>query len=174
MAPRFYLKGTEGKKVYFSTADYLDINSNVTFTVSSTGLTSTIPPELVVKYPNGGQTISKDNSVIIKWKTYGKVELINVDYFAGTKPDVNIDEGWTSIAKDTKNVDSLSWTPSSTEGINSMAEGLRDSIRIRIKSSDGKIRDMSGWYFKISHGGGSEVSSKNAITEFIWDGPVKK
>ena len=66
MAPRFYLKGTEGKKVYFSTADYLDINSNVTFTVSSTGLTSTVSPEIVVKYPNGGQTLSKDNEVMIK------------------------------------------------------------------------------------------------------------
>ena len=55
-----------------------------------------------------------------------------------------------------------------------MTEALRDSIRIRIKSSDGKVRDMSGWYFKISHGGGSAVSSKSAITEFIWDGPEKK
>ena len=174
MAPRFYLKGTEGKKVYFSTADYLDINSNVTFTVSSTGLTSTVSPEIVVKYPNGGQTLSKDNEVMIKWKTYGTVDLINVDYFAGTKPDVDIDEGWTNIAKDIENVDSLSWTPSSTDGINSMTEGLRDSIRIRIKSSDGKVRDMSGWYFKIDHGGGGEVSSKNVINEFFWDGPIKK
>ena len=55
-----------------------------------------------------------------------------------------------------------------------MAEGLRDSIRIRIKSSDGKVRDMSGWYFKIDHGGGGEVSSKNVINEFFWDGPIKK
>ena len=47
--------------------------------------------------------------------------------------------------KEVKNVDSLSWTPSSTDGINSMAEGLRDSIRIRIKSTNGKETDMSGW-----------------------------
>ena len=174
MAPRFFLQGSNGKKVYFSTADYLDINSNVTFTLSSTGMTSTIHPEIVVKYPNGGQTISKDAAIIIKWKSYGNVDSVNVDYFAGTKPDVNTDEGWTSIAKEVKNIDSLSWTPASTNGINSMAESLRDSIRIRIKSTNGKTRDMSGWYFEISHGGSSEVSTKKVITEFIWDGPIKK
>ena len=91
MAPRFFLQGSKGKKVYFSTADYLDINSNVTFTLSSTGMTSTIHPEIVVKYPNGGQTISKDAAIMIKWKSYGDVDSVNVDYFAGTKPDVNTD-----------------------------------------------------------------------------------
>ena len=55
-----------------------------------------------------------------------------------------------------------------------MAEGLRDSIRIRVKSTNGKTRDMSGWYFEISHGGSSEASAKKVITEFIWDGPIKK
>ena len=50
----------------------------------------------------------------------------------------------------------------------------KDSIRIRISSINGKTRDMSGWYFKINHGGGGEVSSKNVINEFIWDGPIKK
>ena len=41
-----------------STADYLDINSSVTFNLSSTGMTSPAPDEIVVKYPNGGQTIN--------------------------------------------------------------------------------------------------------------------
>ena len=62
MAPRFFLKGSNGKKVFMSTADYLDINSSVTFNLSSTGMTSPAPDEIVVKYPNAGQTINKDHA----------------------------------------------------------------------------------------------------------------
>ena len=61
MAPRFYLKGSDGKRVYLTTGDYLDINSSVTFTLSSTGMTDPAPNEIVVRYPNGGENILKDN-----------------------------------------------------------------------------------------------------------------
>ena len=171
MAPRFFLKGSNGKKVFMSTADYLDINSSVTFNLSSTGMTSPAPDEIVVKYPNGGQTINKDDSVIIKWKSYGDISKVNIDYFAGTKPDVNADN-WTSIAKDEDNVDSLIWKPSATEGISSMG-AEKDSIRIRISSINGKTRDMSGWYFKINLGS-SEISNKKIINNLNIHGQVFK
>ncbi len=167
MAPRFHLKGSDGKKVYMSTADYIDINSNITFNLSSTGMTSGAPNEIVVKYPNGGQTLNKDNPLTIKWKTFGTVDQVNVAYSAGTNPDMTKDEGWTNIQTELTNVDSLVWTPSATTGINSMASSLRDSVRIRIQSTDGKTVDMSGWYFTISHGG-SEKSERQIVTTNQW------
>ena len=172
MAPRFFLKGSNGKKVYMSTADYLDINSSVTFNLSSTGMTSPAPDELVVKYPNGGQTINKDDAVVVKWKTYGDVLKVNVDYFAGTNPDVKGDN-WTNIAKEIDNVDSLIWTPSSTTGINALGAN-KDSVRIRVSSINGKTRDMSGWYFKINLGGGGEVSNNKTMNNFIINGQIFK
>lgn len=167
MAPRFHLKGSDGKKVYMSTADYIDINSNITFNLSSTGMTSSAPNEIVVKYPNGGQTLNKDNPLTIKWKTFGTIDKVNVAYYAGTDPDMTTDEGWTNISTEVANVDSLVWTPSATTGINSMASSLRDSVRIRVQSTDGKTVDMNGWYFTISHGD-SEKSERKIVTTNHW------
>ena len=150
MAPRFYLKGSEGKRVYLTTGDYLDINSSVTFSLSSTGMGSPAPNEIVVKYPNGGENLDKDTPVMIKWKTYGSVSKVDLAYYAGGKPDVEKDDGWTDITTEIANVDSFSWTPSSTSGISSLSSAQKDSVRIRIKSTDGKTRDMSGWYFSIT------------------------
>lgn len=163
MAPRFHLNGSNGKKVYLSTANYIDINSNITFTLSSTGMTSAAPDELVVKYPNGNQTLNKDTEVTIKWKTFGEISNVDLAYYAGTNPDVNKDDGWTNIATEISNVDSFNWTPSSTSGINSMSISLRDSVRIRVKSTDGKTRDMSGWYFTISHSSGKIQSVSEIV-----------
>ncbi len=163
MAPRFHLNGSNGKKVYLSTADYIDINSNITFSLSSTGMTSAAPDELVVKYPNGNQTLKKDTEVTIKWKTFGTISQVDLAYYAGTDPDVNKDEGWTDITTELANVDSFNWTPSSTAGINSMAASLRDSVRIRVKSTDGKVRDMSGWYFTISQSSGKIQNNSKIV-----------
>ncbi|MDP6339492.1 MAG: hypothetical protein QF842_04085 [Candidatus Marinimicrobia bacterium] len=165
MAPRFHLNGSNGKKVYFSTADYIDINSNITFSLSSTGMTSAVPDELVVKYPNGNQTLNKDTEVIVKWKTFGTIDKVDLAYYAGTDPDMNKDEGWTDITTELANVDSFDWTPSNTSGINSMSTSLRDSVRIRVKSTDGKVRDISGWYFTISHSN-SKIQNNSKIVHF--------
>lgn len=164
MAPRFSLFGSNGKKVYMSTADYIDINSNITFNLSSTGMTSKVPDEILIKYPNGGQSLNKDNPVEIKWKTFGNVKKVNLAYFAGTDPDMTKDEGWTEITSELDNIDSFVWTPSATEGIGTMASSLRDSIRIRVQSIDGKVVDINGWYFSISHDN-SEKSEKQIISD---------
>ena len=50
MAPRFFLEGSKGKRVYLTTGDYLDINSSVTFSLSSTGMGSPAPNEIAVSY----------------------------------------------------------------------------------------------------------------------------
>ena len=166
MAPRFHLNGSDGKKVFISTSDYIDINSTITFKLSSTGMTSAAPDEIVIKYPNGNQTLNKDKEVAIQWQTFGTIDKVDLDYYAGTDPDVNQDTGWTEIAKDVENEkgdNAYNWKPSSTTGINNMAVALRDSVRIRVKSTDGKTRDMSGWYFTISHSSGKIQSVSEIV-----------
>ena len=73
---------------------------------------------------------------------------------------MELDDGWVKIAEEINNLDSFAWTPSATEGINSMEKSLRDSIRLRVKSADGKTVDMSGWYFTINHSVG-KIANNN-------------
>ena len=168
MAPRFSLFGSNSKKVYLTTADYIDINSSINLKLSSSGMTSAAPNEITIKYPNGGETLNKDTPFTIKWKTFGTVSNVTISYYAGSNPNVESDEGWTSIAEEINNLDSFAWTPSATNGINSMAESLRDSIRIRVKSSDKKTIDMSGWYFTINHRAGKITSNSNKLKLIDW------
>ena len=168
MAPRFSLFGSDSKKVYLTTADYIDINSSINLKLSSSGMTSAAPNEITVKYPNGGENLNKDTPFTIKWKTFGTVSNVTISYYAGSNPNVESDEGWTSIAEEINNLDSFAWTPSATNGINSMAESLRDSIRIRVKSSDKKTIDMSGWYFTINHRAGKITSNSNKLKLIDW------
>ena len=168
MAPRFSLFGSDSKKVYLTTADYIDINSSINLKLSSSGMTSAAPNEITIKYPNGGETLNKDTPFTIKWKTFGTVSNVTISYYAGSNPNVESDEGWTSIAEEINNLDSFAWTPSATNGINSMTESLRDSIRIRVKSSDKKTIDMSGWYFTINHRAGKITSNSNKLKLIDW------
>ena len=94
--------------------------------------------------------------------------IVNISYFAGSNPNMELDEGWINIAEEINNIDSFVWTPSVTEGINSMEKSLRDSIRLRIKSPDGKTVDMSGWYFTINHSAGKIVTKNNKIKMNKW------
>jgi len=169
MAPRFQLNGSDGQKVYLTTLDYIDINSSLTFSLSSTGMTSEAPDEIVVKYPNGNQSLDQDTEVTIAWKTFGTISQVDLAYFAGSNPDVNLDDGWTDITTELANVDSFNWTPSSTSGISSLSASLRDSIRIRVQSSGGLVRDMNGWYFTISSGGEKISNTSNYVR---WEGKL--
>ena len=158
MAPRFFLEGSKGKRVYLTTGDYLDINSSVTFSLSSTGMGSPAPNEIVVKFPNGGESLDKDTQYSIKWRTYGTISKVDLSYFFGSSADLEKDEGWVEISTEIANVDSFSWIPSSTTGLSS----AKDSLRIRVKSSDGKIRDMSGWYFSVTEKSSKIISEQNS------------
>ena len=168
MAPRFSLFGSDSKKVYLTTADYIDINSSINLKLSSSGMTSAAPNEITIKYPNGGENLNKDTPFTIKWKTFGTVSNVTISYYAGSNPNVESDEGWTSIAEEINNLDSFAWTPSATNGINSMTESLRDGIRIRVKSSDKKTIDMSGWCFTINHRAGKTTSNTNKLKLIDW------
>ena len=158
MAPRFFLKGSDGKRVYLTTGDYLDINSSVTFSLSSTGMGSPAPNEIVVKFPNGGESLDKDTPASIKWKTYGTISKVDLAYFFGSTADIEKDDGWIDISTEIANVDSFLWTPSATTGLGSS----KDSLRIRVKSSDGLVRDMSGWYFSVTEKSSSIISEENS------------
>jgi hypothetical protein len=168
MAPRFSLFGSDSKKVYLTTSDYIDINSSLTLKLSSSGMTSAAPNEITIKYPNGGENLNKNTPFTIKWKTFGTVSNVNISYYAGSNPNMESDDGWINIAEEINNIDSFAWTPSATGSINTMKVSLRDSIRLRVKSPDGKTVDMSGWYFTINHSAGKTSSNYNKINLIDW------
>ncbi|MEE8336129.1 MAG: hypothetical protein V3S48_06820 [Candidatus Neomarinimicrobiota bacterium] len=167
-APRFHLNGSGGKSVFLSLSDYIDINSTIIFRLSSTGMMDEAPDELALIMPNGGETLLKTSETTIKWKTYGSIAEIDIHYSAGTDPDLTNEDDWTEITAGSANVDSFSWVPSSTAGINSLSAALSDSIRIRIKDSNSSVSDMSGWYFTLSSSGAKLLSQKKR-TQFLAD-----
>jgi hypothetical protein len=144
-APRFHLNGTDGKSVYLTSEDYIDIRTFMIFRLSSTGMFESAPDEIIMLYPNGGETLTSGEEYTIKWKTYGSVSTVDVDYAIGSNP---ADSEWQEIGSGAENADSLAWTPS-TES---------DSIRIRVRDPDsynekaGKYdtEDISGWYFSVT------------------------
>ena len=93
--------------------------------------------------------------VLLTVSTISKVDL---SYFFGSSADLEKDEGWDEISTEIANVDSFSWIPSSTTGLSS----AKDSLRIRVKSSDGKISDMSGWYFSVTEKSSKIISEQNS------------
>ena len=162
-APRFHLNGTNGESVYLTTQDYIDIRTFLVFRLSSTGMFSSAPDEIVMLYPNGGETLTSGEEYYIKWKTYGTVATVDVDVAIGNNTS---DDDWEAIASDEENVDSLSWTPT-TES---------DSIRIRIRDPDSyneqtgkyKTEDISGWYFSVTGGRAAKITGVK--TENVFNG----
>jgi len=162
-APRFHLNGSGGQKVFLSRSDYIDINSSITFRLSSTGMMDEAPDELALITPNGGETLIKSQETIIKWKTYGTVKEVDIHYSAKTDPDPGVEDDWNEIVSGEANVDSFNWVPSSTSGINSLSASLSDSIRLRIQDSgSSSVSDMSGWYFSITSSSTKIVLSKKS------------
>jgi hypothetical protein len=134
-------------------------------------MTSAAPDEIVVKYPNGNQSLIQDSEVTIAWKTFGTISQVDLAYYAGSNPDVDTDDGWTDITTELANVDSFNWIPSSTSGISSLSVSLRDSIRIRVQSTGGSVRDMNGWYFTISSSSG-KINKRSNFTR--WEGKLTR
>ena len=95
--------------------------------------------DIVLLYPNGGETLLAGTDYMIRWKTYGEVSNINIHYAIG--PNINEDQ-WQEIELNVANIDSLAWTPNI----------IADSVRIRIQDTNSKLDDISGWYFSISGG----------------------
>lgn len=137
--PRFSFNQTGDQSVFFSKYDEIDIKSFITFRVASSGVLGKTENDIVLLYPNGGETLFAGTDYIIRWKTYGEVSNINIHYALGENVT---DDQWQEIESNISNIDSLAWTPSI----------ITDSLRIRIQDSNSELNDISGWYFSISGG----------------------
>ena len=144
--PRFSFNQTGDQSVFFSKFDEIDIKSFITFRVASSGVLGKTENDIVLLYPNGGETLFAGTDYMIRWKTYGEVSNVNIHYAIGK--NVTEDQ-WQEIEMNLSNIDSLSWTPSV----------IADSVRIRIQDTNSKLNDISGWYFSISGGQYSRNSS---------------
>jgi len=147
VVPRFRLNGDT--LAFLSTSDNIDVTSTITFRISSTGMLEESTDEIVITYPNGGETLTKDTPHVIRWKTFGTISNIGIDYFY---PDTSlqlIGDGifdtvatisTMTISSDTANVDSFLWTTPDTVLYN---------IRLRVTDMNSTVSDTSGWFFKI-------------------------
>ena len=148
--PRFYLPGTGNTGVFLSVNDYLDISSFITFTLSSSGAFGSAKNELIITYPNGGQTLYTDDAYDILWASYGKSDE-SVDLYYSTGGDTNtyksgycvFTENWTLIEGGLENSGSYNWDLS-TSGLSET-----DSLRLKIIASNGESCDINGYYIKI-------------------------
>ena len=147
VVPRFRLNGDT--LAFLSISDNIDVTSTITFRISSTGMLEESTDEIVITYPNGGETLTKGTPHVIRWKTFGTISNIGIEYFY---PDTSlqlIGDGifdtvatisTMTISSDTANVDSFLWTTPDTE---------QGEIRLRITDVNSTVSDTSGWFFKI-------------------------
>ena len=149
--PRFHLPGTDSVGVFLSVEDYLEISSFITFRLSSSGAFGEAKPELIITYPNGGQTLYNDQTYEILWSVGGSSSE-KVDLYYSTHGDSTtynsancvLTDNWTEIESGLDNLGSYSWDLS-TSGLSET-----DSLRLKIVSSNGKACDINGHYIKIS------------------------
>ena len=148
--PRFYLPGTGDTGVFMSVEDYLDISSFITFTLSSSGAFGSAKNELIMTYPNGGQTLYINETYNITWASYGTSNE-TVDLYYSTEGDTNtykqgycvFTDNWTLIAGGLDNLGSYEWDLSSSGLSNT------DSLRLKIIASNGQACDINGHYIKV-------------------------
>ena len=145
--PRFQLNWDT--LAFLSASDNIDITSIITFRISSTGMLEESTDEIVITYPNGGETLTKETPHVIRWKTFGTISNIGIEYFYPDSLVVQTGEGEietvptikiVTIISDTANVDSFLWT---TPGI------PQDSIRLRVTDVNSTVSDTSGGFFEI-------------------------
>ena len=148
--PRFHLPGTDSVGVFLSVEDYLEISSFITFRLSSSGAFGETKPELIITYPNGGQTLYNDQTYEILWSVGGSSSE-KVDLYYSTHGDSTtynsancvLTDNWTEIESGLDNLGSYSWDLA-TSGLSET-----DSLRLKIVSSNGKACDINGHYIKI-------------------------
>ena len=171
--PRFQINSTDSNMIFLSKNDHLEVGSFVTFRVSSSGAFTTANSELVVVYPNGGQTLYTNQKYNIQWRVYGE-NISSVDIYFSTSPDSSLSsfaEGfWTGL-----NGGLIAENVPSVAGLNSYEWDLSgfqesDSVRIRIVSDEKvvldektdqyvKARDINGWYIKVQDPSMIQLSS---------------
>ena len=144
--PRFFLPGTEGKGVYMTQEDSLNIISYLTLKLSSSIAFGVAENELVLTYPNGGQSFFSNENIEIKWETFGESSEI-VDLFYSVGQDslryknkyCTLSDDWVEIASGIENT--------GTYELDLSTIGAQDSIRIKIIS--GTTCDINGHFFDI-------------------------
>jgi hypothetical protein len=149
--PRFHLPGTDSVGVFLSIEDYMEISSFITFRLSSSGAFGEVNPELIITYPNGGQTLYANSTYEILWSVGGSSSE-KVDLYYSTHGDSTtykaancvLTDNWTEIESGLDNLGSYSWDLA-TSGLSET-----DSLRLKIVSSNGKACDINGHYIKIS------------------------
>jgi hypothetical protein len=159
--PRFHLPGTDSIGVFISVEDYLEISSFITFRLSSSGAFASVENELVITYPNGGETLYLDQAYEILWKTFGtSEESVDLYYAISGNAEIYkpancvIADEWTEIESGIENVGSFEWDLSSS--------GLEetDFLRIKIISSDGKSCDINGYFLKVRNSSRSGIGNR--------------
>ena len=148
--PRFHLPGTDSMGVFLSVEDYMEISSFITFRLSSSGAFGEVNPELIITYPNGGQTLYTNSTYEILWSVGGSSSE-KVDLYYSTHGDSTtykaancvLTDNWTEIESGLDNLGSYSWDLA-TSGLSDT-----DSLRLKIISSNGKACDINGYYIKI-------------------------
>jgi len=150
VVPRFQLNGDT--LAFLSASDNIDITSTLTFRISSTGMLEEAVDEIVINFPNGGETLDKNTQYTIRWKTYGTIPKVNIEYFYPYYPLIGdgVYDTVTSIMTetiiaDTVNVGSFSWM---TPNITFTYPKIND-LRLRIADINSDVADTSGWFFKI-------------------------
>ncbi len=145
--PRTHFSGTLDQVpdvVQFSMKDTISMKAFMVFQLQSDGLTAKAADELVVTYPNGGETLTLGESIWVRWRSLGTSlpdQNIIISTATGDNPDVSSDADWTSISGGAiANVDSLQWAPSSSE----------DKLWLRVCNETGDICDRSLSYFKVA------------------------
>jgi len=144
--PRFFLPGTEGKGVYMTQEDSLNIISYLTLKLSSSIAFGVAENELVLTYPNGGQSFFSNENIEIQWETFGESsEIVDLYYSIGQdslrykKKYCTLSDDWIEIASGIENTGTYSLDLSTI--------GAQDSIRIKIIS--GTTCDINGHFFDI-------------------------
>jgi len=148
--PRFHLPGTDSVGVFLSVEDYMEISSFITFRLSSSGAFGEVNPELIITYPNGGQTLYTNSTYEILWSV-GGTSSEKVDLYYSTNGDSTtyniancvLTDNWIEIKSGLDNLGSYSWDLA-TSGLSET-----DSLRLKIVSSNGKACDINGHYIKI-------------------------
>ena len=148
--PRFHLPGTDSVGVFLSVEDYMEISSFITFRLSSSGAFGEVNPELIITYPNGGQTLYTNSTYEILWSVGGtsseKVDLYYSTYGDSTTyraANCVLTDNWVEIESGLDNLGSYSWDLA-TSGLSET-----DSLRLKIVSSNGQACDINGHYIKI-------------------------
>ncbi len=144
--PRIHFSGTLDQVpdiVQFSMKDSLSMKGFMVLQLQSDGLLEKAADELILTYPNGGETISLGEEIKIKWRSLGsnlQSENVLVSTSTDDNPDISSEDLWSIISGGIiANVDSLNWTPSA----------VADKLWLKVCNESGSICDRSLSSFKV-------------------------